>query len=161
MRVRQYRPEDAASIAAIFFHSVREAGLRDYSGAQVEAWAPQMPDAGRFDARARDGRLVLVALDENDEPIAYGDLEPTGHIDHLYCRPEHVGTGVASALYDELEQRALAMGLPKLFVEASEAAHRLFLRKGFSEIERREFPVGGVMIHNYLMAKPLAAMRGG
>jgi putative acetyltransferase len=161
MRVRQYRPEDAAAIAAIFFHSIRETGLRDYSVAQVEAWAPQMPDAGRFDARARDGRFVLVAVDETDKPIAYGDLEPTGHIDHLYCRPEHVGTGVASALYDELEQRARALGVARLFVEASEAARRLFLRKGFIEIERREFPVSGVMIHNYLMEKPLAAMHGG
>ena len=161
MRVRQYRRADAACIAAIFFHSVREAALRDYSAAQVEAWAPEMPDAGRFDARARDGRLVLVAVDENDAPIAYGDLEPTGHIDHLYCRPDHVGTGAASALYDQLERSALALGLPKLFVEASEAARRLFLRKGFSEIERREFPVGGVMIHNYLMTKPLAPTRGG
>jgi putative acetyltransferase len=160
MRIRQYRPDDAASIAAIFFHPVREAGLRDYSGAQVEAWAPEMPDAGRFDARARDGRVVLVAVDEDNEPIAYGDLEPTGHIDHLYCRPEYVGTGVASALYDELELKALALRLPKLFVEASEAARRLFLRKGFSEIERREFPVRGVMIHNYLMAKLLPAVGG-
>jgi putative acetyltransferase len=155
VRVRQYRPEDAASIAAIFFRSVREAGLRDYSVAQVEVWAPKMPDASRFDARARDGRLVLVAVDENDEPVAYGDLEATGHIDHLYCSPQHVGTGVASALYDELEYRALGQGLSRLFVEASEAARRLFLRKGFSEIEHREFPMQGVMIHNYLMAKPL------
>jgi putative acetyltransferase len=159
MHIRPYRPDDAAAVAAIFFESVREAGPRDYSAAQVAAWAPERPDTGRVDARARDGRLMLVAVDERDRPIAYGDLEPSGHIDHLYCRPERVGTGVASALYDALEREALALGLSRLFVEASEAARRLFLRKGFDEIERREFPIRGVMIHNYRMAKSLAAWR--
>ena len=93
-------------MGAVFFDAVRTAGLHDYSQAQVEAWAAAMPDPAMFDACAKDGRLILVAVNEVDEPIAYGDLEANGHIDHLYCRPEVIGTGVASALYDRLEQQA-------------------------------------------------------
>jgi putative acetyltransferase len=142
-------------LGAVFFDAVRTAGLHDYSQAQVEAWAAAMPDLAMFDACAKDGRLILVAVNEVDEPIAYGDLEANGHIDHLYCRPEVIGTGVASALYDRLEQQARERGMTRLFVEASEAARRLFLRKGFAEVKRREFLLRGAAIHNYLMEKML------
>jgi putative acetyltransferase len=102
----------------------------------------------------------LVAVNELDEPIAYGDLEPNGHIDHLYCRPEVIGAGLAFALYDRLEQQARERGMTNLFVEASEAARRLFMRKGFAQVKRRDFLLRGVSIHNYLMEKKLLSGPG-
>jgi putative acetyltransferase len=156
VHLRLYDSKDAAFLSTIFFDAVRTAGLRDYSQAQVEAWAPAKPDPASVEARARDGRLTLVAVNEVDEPIAYGDLEANGHIDHLFCRPEVIGTGVASTLYDRLEQEACERRMPRLFVEASEAARRLFLRKGFAEIKRREFILRGVPTHNYVMEKLLS-----
>jgi putative acetyltransferase len=157
--IRFYEPRDAAFLGAVFFEAVRTAGLRDYSQAQVEAWAPVMPEPASLEAQAKDGRLILVAVNEVDEPIAYGDLELSGHIDHLYCRPEVIGTGVASALYDQLEQQARERGMTRLFVEASEAARRLFISKGFAQVKRRDFLLRGVSIHNYLMEKLLSAPR--
>jgi putative acetyltransferase len=156
VRIRFYDSKDAAFLSTVFFDAVRKAGLRDYSQAQVAAWAPAKPDPASVEARARDGRLTLVAVNEVDEPIAYGDLEANGHIDHLFCRPENIGTGVASTLYDRLEQEACEQGITRLFVEASEAARRLFLRKGFVEIKRREFILRGVPGHNYAMEKLLS-----
>jgi putative acetyltransferase len=158
--IRFYEPKDAAFLGAVFFDAVRTVGLRDYSQSQVEAWAPVMPEPATFEARAKVGRLILVAVNELDEPIAYGDLEPNGHIDHLYCRPEVIGAGLASALYDRLEQQARERGMTSLFVEASEAARRLFMRKGFAQVKRRDFLLRGVSIHNYLMEKKLLSGPG-
>ncbi len=155
MIIRTYRDGDAPALADIFFDFVRQAARSDYSAAQVVAWAPSKPDPARFAARAADGRLSLVAVDADDVPLAYGDLEPNGHIDHLYCRPDRVGTGVASGLYDELERRARAQGISRLYVEASELARRLFLAKGFAVTARRDFEINGVAIHNYAMEKTL------
>jgi putative acetyltransferase len=157
LRIRPYEPDDAARLAAVFFAAVRRTGLRDYSPAQVEAWAPTVPDPAEVDARAGDGRLVLVAVNAANEPVAYGDLEATGHVDHLYCHPEFGNIGIASALYDRLERQARDQGLSRLFVEASEAARRLFLRKGFTEVQRQDFCLRGVAIHNYRMEKRLPA----
>jgi putative acetyltransferase len=153
--MRAYVAADAEPLAAIFYASVREAGRRDYSAEQVAAWAPAPPSLERVRARAGDGRVLLVAVNTRGEPVAYGDLEADGHIDHLFCRPDVVGTGVASRLYDELEAVARRQGLRRLYVEASEAARRLFLRKGFSIVRRRDFAIHGVAIHNYAMAKAL------
>jgi putative acetyltransferase len=154
--IRPYQPKDAALLGAIFFDAVRKAGVRDYSEAQVVAWAPSIPGRTWFEARAADGRWILVAVNKADEPIAYGDLEPNGHIDHLYCCPEMIGIGIASALYDRLEQQARDRGITRVFAEASEAARRLFLGKGFTELKRRDLMLRGVKIHNYLMEKLLS-----
>jgi putative acetyltransferase len=99
--------------------------------------------------------LALVTEGDDGEVLAFGDLEADGHIDFLYAAPEAVGKGVAAALYDELETAARERGIARLYSEASEAARRLFLKKGFTVLHRRDFDVRGVPIHNYAMEKRL------
>jgi len=89
------------------------------------------------------------------KPVGYGDLEPNGHIDHIYCRPDVIGTGVGSAIYASIEAAAREAGITILFVEASEAARRLFERRGFRVDTRNNFEVNGVPIHNYRMSKTI------
>jgi putative acetyltransferase len=156
--IRPFRVADAAALAALFHASVRQAGLRDYTPEQVSAWSPAAPDPGGYIRRSMEDRVFLVAVDAADEPMAYGDLEPDGHIDHLYCRPDRIGIGIGSALYDALENAAVDCGMQRLFVEASEAARRLFERKGFVVEQRNDFSINGVAIHNYQMAKPLCGL---
>lgn len=114
-----------------------------------------MPDPATFLAWAAKGRLVLVAADAEDRPLAYGDLQPDGHIDQLYCRPQAAGTGVTASLYAGLEAAARAQGIARLHVEASEPARRFFLKQGFSATARNDFEVAGVPIHNWRMEKSL------
>jgi putative acetyltransferase len=154
--IRGYDPRDAADLADVFFRSVRQVTLADYTAAQVKAWAPQPRTAEWVHGEASDGRLVLVAANADDRPVAYIDLEPDGHIDRLFCAPEAVGQGIASRLYDAMEAAAREQGIRSLFTEASELARRLFERKGFTVIERQDLVIRGVAIHNYRMAKALS-----
>jgi putative acetyltransferase len=156
MEIRPFRETDAPALAAIFFSSVREIGGRHYTADQVAAWAPAVPDPQAFTRRASDGRTFLVAVGEDGRPVAYGDLEADGHIDHLFCAPEAAGTGVAGRLYEELEGIARSAGIDVLFVEASEPAKSFFEKQGFESIGRNEFELNGVQIHNYRMRKALS-----
>jgi len=155
MRLRPFRDHDAPALAGIFHAAVHGVAARYYTQAQVWAWSPEPPDPARFAARGRDGRTLLVVVDASDRPIAYGDVEGDGHIDHLFCAPERAGSGVAAALYAGLEAAARERGIGRLFVEASEPARRFFLKQGFAELHRRDFAIGGVAIHNYAMEKRL------
>ena len=105
--------------------------------------------------RRAEGRMLFVAEGEDGAPIGYGDLEPNGHIDHLYCRPEMIGTGVGSALYAAIEAAAKRAGITVLVVEASEAARRLFEGRDFCVDARNEFTLNGVRMHNYRMSKTI------
>jgi putative acetyltransferase len=153
--IRTYERRDAAGVADVFYRSVREVALSDYTAEQVRAWVPGRWDDEREHRRSGDGRLVLVAADESGHVVAFVDLEPDGHIDRLFCAPEAAGRGVASRLYDAIETAARAQGIERLFTEASELARRLFERKGFTVLERQDKILRGVPIHNYRMAKAL------
>lgn len=156
--IRDYERPDAAAMAQLYFDSARILGLRFYSPEQVAAWAPEPRSAEDVVARASDGRTTLVAVRADGEIMAYADLEADGHIDHLYCRPEDAGKGIASRLIDAILERAAAAGIPRLTVEASELARPVFARKGFTVVERRDFVLRGTPIHNYAMARALPAM---
>ena len=155
MRVRPFRPGDEAKLAGIFHAAIHQIAARHYTPEQVNAWAPEIPDESRFLTRGTDGRTLLVAVDVDDEPLAYGDVEADGHIDHLFCRPDPAGTGITIELYDALEESAIRHGISTLFTEASEPAMRFFSRRGFQVIERNELEIGGVPIHNFRMKKRL------
>ena len=155
MEIRDYEAGDAAALSALYRRSVEAIGPRDYTAEQVAAWAALALSPERIEALSRDGRRLLVAVEGDGPPLAFGDLEADGHIHFLYCAPEAAGRGVASALYDELERTARAQGLTRLYSEASEAARRFFAKKGFTVLAKREFEVGGVPIHNYAVEKRL------
>jgi len=149
--IRPYRDGDAEALAAVFERAVRGIAAHDYSPAQIEAWIGPEPRADRFRARMADGRRCWVALDDDGRVTAFVDLEADGHIDLLFADPDVAGRGVASDLLDVLERTARDEGMSRLYVEASEAARRFLLKRGYVVERRRDFEIRGVAIHNFAM----------
>jgi putative acetyltransferase len=154
--IRPYRSSDAAALAEVFHHAVSITGARYYAPAEIAAWLFDPPDAESIHAKNSDGRLALVAANDEDHPVAWIDLEGDGHIDMLFCDPDWTGKGIASRLYSALEHEALRQGITHLTVEASEGARPVFAHWGFATLHRREVGIGGIAIHNYAMSKALA-----
>ncbi len=156
--LRHFRQADETHLPGIFRAAVTELGCRDYSAAQVAVWAGLAPAPAVYRRRAEDGRCCIVAVDaaSSDRPVAYADIEPDGHIDHLYCSPAAAGHGLAGRLLDALDDQARAWGLARIFAEASETALGAFRSRGFKVLQRRELVVAGVAIHNHAVEKELA-----
>jgi len=154
-RLRPFDPGDAPALAALTQDAIRSIGAQAYSPAQVRAWISGHITAERFVTRAEAGHRITIAVDEAGTPAAYALLEGDGHLDMLYCAPAHAGRGLAGRLLNDTEEQAREMGSTKLYTEASELARPAFERAGYALIERREFELRGVMIHNYAMEKPL------
>lgn len=152
--LRRYLPSDATLLADLHARSVRYYGPRAYTAEQVAAWA-STADAERLASRCSDGRLVLVAQDDGGRLLGFGDLEADGHLDFFYVAPEAEGLHLGSLLYAAIEKHARGLGLPKIFVEASELARPLFERRGFTVLGRNDLDLAGVAIHNYRMEKAL------
>jgi putative acetyltransferase len=156
--IRPYRAGDADAIVTITLAAIRLTALVAYSPAQVAAWSARF-SAARVLEWAEQGHLVLVAVDAGDRPIAYTMLEAGGHLDMLYCHPEHGGKGLARALLAAAEAVALSRGVTRLFTEASEVARPVFERAGYQVLHRRDFSIphegGEIAIHNYAMEKLL------
>lgn len=153
--IRPFRAPDATSMSDIYRRAVTELGPRAYSPEQVDVWASLGPSPQRFAELMNDGRCCLVAVNDRDQVIAFGDIARDGHIGFLYASPDIAGTGVVAQLYDALENAAKAQNIAKLYCEASELAKSFLLKHGFSVIKRRDFDVNGVPIHNFAVEKHL------
>lgn len=153
LSIRPYEASDAVALSALYEASVRTLGARDYSAAQIEAWASLTPSAEALAGRMADGRTRLVAV--TDAIAGFLDVEVGGHIDLLYVAPGAVGLGVARALLETAEALARAAGTGRLHAEASETARPVFERLGYSVTARRDFEVAGVAIHNWAVEKTL------
>ena len=155
MRVRAYASGDAGAMADIYQRSVLLLGPADYTPEQVQAWAGAGPTVERLAMLMSDGRRGLVAIDDDGRLIGFTDIEADGHIHFLYVAPDARGQGVADALLDAVEAIAIEARIKRLYSEASEAARRFLVRRGFVVLHRRDFEVGGVSIHNYAVEKRL------
>ena len=157
--IRPYRASDAQAVAALTVAAIRTIALRAYTPEQVDAWAARHSVERLLDRAAR-GDVILVAVDESDRAAAYTVLETGGHLDMLYCHPDHAGKGLALALLHAAEAVARAQGVTRLFTEASELARPVFARAGYAMLHRRDFAIPSgeseVAIHNYAMEKQLA-----
>jgi putative acetyltransferase len=159
-RIRPFIPDDAPALAELTVAAIAITATRAYSAKQVLSWAARHPGAPRFIASAAKGDTILVALAEDDVPAAYALVEADGHIDMLYCHPDHGGKGLASALLGAVEVDARRAGIGRLFTEASELARPVFERAGYALLHRRDFTIAmgdeHIPIHNYAMEKALA-----
>ncbi len=153
--LRPMLPDDVAILAAIFVASIEELAEEDYSQAQREAWAAAADDEESFGARL-SGQLTLVATLQNS-PVGFASLKGADHIDMLFVHPAAARQGVATSLCDALEKLATARGTPKLTVDASDTAHDLFKRRGYTDRQRSTITIGDEWLANTRMEKVLIA----
>ena len=155
MHIRDYRRGDAEAIVRLFYETIHSVNLGDYSQAQVDAWAPAVPDPEAWHQRMI-ARRTLVAI-RDGEVVGFADLEDDGHIDRFFCRHDTLRQGVGSRLYRAIEEAARGLGLGRLFTEASITARRFFERQGFSVVTHNTVERRGVTMTNVSMEKALTA----
>jgi putative acetyltransferase len=154
--VRPYRDADLDAVISVFLASIREIAIRDYSQAQIAAWAQVDRNTWK---QARSDRPTWVALDSESIPekiIGFAGLQPNGHLDMMYVHPSHQRHGVASALLSTVEQAAKESGISTLTVDASLTARPFFEKHGFKIIRQQKVPIQGQFLRNLHMSKTLS-----
>lgn len=127
---RDYRPDDAPALAALYRAAILETGRAAYTAAQCAAWAAAIDDATAWAARLQED-WVRVAEDEAGQIAGFGAIRLPGRIDLLFTAPSCSRCGVAGLILDDLLALAAAMGAAEIDVEASELARPFFERHGF------------------------------
>lgn len=153
VNIRPYKAEDAPSIVRLFYETVRSVNRAHYSYEQVAAWAPEIPDAREWHSRMA-GRRTLVA-EKTGEVVGFAELEENGHLDMLYVSKHSVGTGIGRKLCEASEKEARALGLERVFTEASITARPFFGRQDFRVVREQTVVVRGVSLTNFVMEKRL------
>lgn len=127
--LRPFRPADAPALLALFKDTVRSVNARDYSPAQVRAWASDDIDPVAW-ADKFAGRFAVVA-EVAGVPVGFTELEADGHIDRFYVSADHQGRGVGKRLMASVVAEARRVGVARLFAEVSVTARPFFESQGF------------------------------
>jgi len=125
MKIRTYEISDTQKIVKLFYDTVHEVNIRDYTTAQVDAWAPADTDIQNW-MQSLSSKFTFVA-EEGDTIAGFGELEINGHIDRFYCHKDFQRQGVGKLILTQIESKAQDFGIKKLFTEASITA-RAFLK---------------------------------
>lgn len=152
--VRAYRKADAEAIARLYRETVRAINARDYSPAQIAAWARPEQDAAWWRERLARYPAVFVA-ERRGEVAGFAETEDSGHVDCLYVHHRHQGAGIGSALLAAVEARAKGRGIRRLFADVSLTAHPFFRAKGFTVLRKTASPHLGEIFELYEMEKHL------
>jgi GNAT superfamily N-acetyltransferase len=153
MIVRRYRKGEEAQIKAIYHNTIHKVNIRDYSQAQVDAWAPDyftLQDC----IKRLEQKNPFVAV-ESEQILGYGELDKDGHIDCFYCHHEWQGKGVGKAIYNAIEEEARRMGIKRLFAEASITAKGFFEKMGFITEKEQKVAIRGQDLTNFIVSKSL------
>ena len=151
--IRPYAAADIDALIALFRDSVRRVAQGDYSLEQVRAWAPDEIDREGWALRLA-ASSTWVAVDR-DRIAGFTTLEADGHLDMLYVHAELQRRGIASALLSRAASAARAVGLARLFTEASITARPFFERRGFQLLQTQIVTRRGQDLTNFRMARRL------
>lgn len=158
--------DDARIAAQMFRQTVHSVAARDYSPAQLEAWAPHDGQHQRALAK-RLAAQVSVGVKECGILIGFGTLsdgsadEAAGatakscELDMLYVHKDRQRQGIATRIADELEQLARQRGWRTIRTFASKTARPFFERRGYRILRSNIAVRQGVELQNFLMEKML------
>ena len=153
MEIRRYAIGEEQALRQLFYETVHQINIRDYSQAQVEAWAPADYDLEAWVERLKRSS-PWVAVEDNDL-LGFAEMDSAGRIDCFYVQHARLGRQVGSALMQKLQYQALRLGLARLEVEASVTARGFFQHKGFVLVRRQQVERRGQSLINYLMRKSI------
>jgi putative acetyltransferase len=151
--IRLCTPDDYSPLADLVRRAIREIAIKDYSVAQVAAWAPDDTDMDRFVARY--GAKPTFVAEIGGAIAGFIDVEPDGHIDRLFVHPDFQRRGVANTLIEYVVDYARSNHQTRLFVEASITARSSFERQGFQVVSDQIVEFNGERFRNYRLERLL------
>lgn len=148
MTLRNYEHGDCTALTQLFYDTVHTVNRRDYTQAQVDAWATGTVDLAAWDA-SLTAHHTLVA-EEDGVILGFADMAADGYLDRLYVHKDHQGRGVATALCDALEGASHAC---RFTTHASLTARSFFEGRGYSMVRAQQVERRGTFLTNFVMEK--------
>lgn len=149
--IRPYREGDAEALARVFREAIRVTAAAHYNAEQLRAWSAAADDPA-FPAELARGQTMVA---EWQQEIAGFAQMVDDHLTLIYVHPDTARLGIATLLYQHLEDEARIQGRERLVTEASQVARDFFLFLGFQPDAEETVQRQGVTLTRWRMHKPL------
>lgn len=139
---RQLTVDDGPEAVELFRAAVIAQGAKGYSDQQAEQWSRAMT-LERWADRCQQCRVEAAV--QGDRIAGYAAMdEEDGHITLCYVHPDFFGQGIGAILLRRAAERAVELGLSRLYLESSLNANGFYLKQGFVSLGEEEIPNSGM-----------------
>lgn len=149
MIIRLYESSDCREITELFYGTVHKVNAKDYTEAQLNAWAPENPDIAEWNKTLSGHYSIVAVLD--GVIVGFGDTDGAGYLDRLFVHKDYQHKGIGSALCDKLEKSAHG----KIITHASITARTFFEKRGYKVKNVNRIVRRGTELINFTMEKVL------
>ena len=146
VQLRPYRSGDPGQMADLFYETVHTVNAKDYSRAQLDAWATGEIDRAAWGRSFRAHRTLVAVM--GAQIVGFGDMDDSGYLDRLYVHKDFQGRGIGSAICDAPEA-----GGRHFTTHASVTARPFFEKRGYAALRSQQVVRQGVALTNFVMEK--------
>lgn len=151
IKIRHFRRGDEAALLEVFHSAVAGTAVRDYTAEQIHAWLADNRDPLAWEAKMRS--LSPFVAESEGVIVGYGDVQPSGLIDHFFVSAEYGRQGVGNALMEQIHQWAGQNDILSLHAWVSLTARPFFEKWGFKVITPNRAEIGDIHLENFVMRK--------
>jgi len=138
IKIRRATPDEAATLTAIAHTAKRYWG---YPEEWIEQWRTDLTITSDF--IANNEVFAAVMSDEIVGCCALVVNDSLAEIEHMWIKPEHMGSGVGRALFTQVRDRAIERQLSALELSADPNAEGFYERMGAKRIGDVRADMGG------------------
>ncbi|HUS09609.1 MAG TPA: GNAT family N-acetyltransferase [Pyrinomonadaceae bacterium] len=137
LKIRRARPEDCHSICSVHAAAVRGIRTALYTSEEIEAWAvPRAPASCEESIRSKE----FFVAEDGGAVVGFAVLnQDIAEVEAIYVTPEAGRRGIGLGVLRKLEERATALGLKLLRLNASLNAVPFYERAGYVAQERSKY----------------------
>ncbi len=154
IKVRQAIKHDVEKITQLFFDTIQNINIRDYSQEEVDDWSSWKADIDKWLVKMSEQHFAIAEI--NNQIVGFCSLAPDGYLDFMFVHKDFQRQGIASALLSEIENKAIEQKNDLIYSDVSITAKGFFESKGFV-VERQQLKKSKKKeLVNYRMTKPVA-----
>ena len=154
MKIKEATGSDVFEITDLFRQTVLQINKQDYAQPQLKVWSSSADNLAKWKDRIAE-QYFLIAVSEA-KIVGFASLATDGYLDFMYVHHQHQKQGIATKLYEAIEQKAIAQQNPKIYSEVSLTARPFFEKQGFVIIKQQQKLYADVLFTNFVMEKRLS-----
>ncbi len=150
-QIRPLESTDLGELLGVFRQAIQISAANQYDQQQRDAWS-----------RAQSHESLISALSEGEAVVAEWEdalvgfaHRVSGYINMVFVHPDASRVGIATLLYQHLEDGARVEGVTELTAHASLTAHDFFHFMGFTSEGQEDAERDGVRLPRHHMRKSL------
>jgi putative acetyltransferase len=134
-KIRQATKSDVKSITELFYETIQNINIRDYSKEEVDDWSSWSRDVEKWEEEVVEQYFVLYEIE--DKIVGFSSITKDGYLDFMFTHKDFQGKGIAKRMLTELEKKAIQQGNDFIYSDVSITAKDFFLSQGY-KVEKQQ-----------------------